>query len=57
VNCPCAEYIDMLAGGGTPSFTGEPQPAGGHVELPDTPGFGYELNPLLLEGKPPAPIW
>jgi L-alanine-DL-glutamate epimerase-like enolase superfamily enzyme len=57
VNCPCAEYIDMLAGGGTPTFTGEPQPAGGHVELPDTPGFGYELNPLLVEGKPPAPIW
>ena len=57
VNCPCSEYIDMYAGGGTPCFTGEPQPRDGFVDLSDAPGFGYELNQELLEGKEPAPIW
>ena len=56
-NCPCAEYIDMFAGGGTPYFTGEPQPKNGQIELSEAPGFGYELNGELLAGKPPAPIW
>jgi len=57
VNCPRAEYIDMLAGGGTPFFSGEPQPRDGRVELSEAPGFGYELHRDLLAGKAPAPIW
>lgn len=56
-NCPCAEYIDMFAGGGTPYFTGEPRPKDGLIELSEAPGFGYELNQELLDGKTPAPIW
>jgi L-rhamnonate dehydratase len=56
-NCPCAEYIDMFVEGGTPHFTGEPLPAGGFVELGAAPGFGYELNPALLAGENPVPIW
>ena len=56
-NCPASEYIDMYAGGGTAFFSGEPQPKNGCVELPETPGFGYELNEELMQGKEPAPIW
>jgi L-rhamnonate dehydratase len=56
-NCPCSEYIDMFAGGGTPFFSGEPQPKNGVVELSEDPGFGYELNEELLQGREPAPIW
>jgi len=56
-NCLCSEYIDMFAGGGTPYFSGEPQPQNGCIELSEAPGFGYELNEELLQGKEPAPIW
>jgi L-alanine-DL-glutamate epimerase-like enolase superfamily enzyme len=47
----------MYAGGGTAFFSGEPQPKNGCIELPEAPGFGYELNEELLQGKEPAPIW
>jgi L-alanine-DL-glutamate epimerase-like enolase superfamily enzyme len=30
-------------------FIGEPAPAGGHIELSDRPGLGYELNHALLD--------
>jgi L-rhamnonate dehydratase len=56
-NCPASEYIDMYAGGGTAFFSGEPQPKNGCIELSEAPGFGYELNEELLQGKEPAPIW
>ena len=56
-NCPCAEFIDLLVEGGAPHFVGEPLPAGGTIELGEQPGFGYELNPALLSGERPVPIW
>jgi L-rhamnonate dehydratase len=56
-NCPASEYIDMYAGGGTAFFSGEPQPKDGCIQLSEAPGFGYELNEELLQGKEPAPIW
>jgi L-rhamnonate dehydratase len=56
-NCPCAEFIDMLVEGGAPHFTGEPLPEDGTVDLGEKPGFGYELNPELLAGRQPVPIW
>lgn len=54
---PYAEYIDVFAQGGTPHFIGEPEPVDGHIQLSDQPGFGYDLNPELLKGAAPAPIW
>jgi L-rhamnonate dehydratase len=29
----------------SPLLVGEPVPANGRMKLPDTPGFGVELNP------------
>jgi L-rhamnonate dehydratase len=57
VNCPRSEYIDMYAPGVVPYFVGEPQPQAGFVELSGGPGFGYELNPELMTGGSPLPIW
>ena len=54
---PFAEYIDISVDGGAPNFVGEPEPVDGYITLEDTPGFGYEINPLLFEGKNPLPIW
>ena len=54
---PYAEYIDVYAQGGIPHFVGEPEPEDGYVSLSDQPGFGYDLNPELLNGAKPAPIW
>ncbi len=54
---PFAEYIDINLDGGAPNFVGEPEPVDGHISLEDKPGFGYEINPLLFEGKNPLPIW
>jgi L-rhamnonate dehydratase len=54
---PIAEYIDVYADGGSPHFIHEPIPVNGFVEVADTPGFGYELNPELSAGVKPVPIW
>ena len=54
---PYAEYIDVYAQGGLPNFIGEPEPINGYVELKDEPGFGYDLNPELLDGGKPVTIW
>jgi L-rhamnonate dehydratase len=31
----------------SPLLLGEPIPVGGRLKLPDTPGFGVELNPKV----------
>ena len=36
-------------------FTNEPLPEDGYITLPDTPGFGLELNPEALGGAPLRP--
>ena len=54
---PFAEYIDIDVDGGAPNFIGEPVPEKGYITLEDKPGFGYEINPELFEGKKPLPIW
>jgi L-rhamnonate dehydratase len=54
---PFAEYIDINLDGGAPNFVGEPEPVNGYISLEDKPGFGYEINPLLFEGKNPLPVW
>jgi L-rhamnonate dehydratase len=55
---PVAEYVDVFAQGGQLLLAGEPVPEHGLVRLPDTPGFGYQLNEgLLASGTGPVPIW
>ncbi len=55
---PFAEYIDINIGNSSAAnFINEPVPVDGYIQLEDTPGFGYEINPLLFEGKKPMPIW
>jgi len=54
---PFAEYIDIYAQGGEPNFINEPKPQDGFIILDDKPGFGYDINPKLLEGAKPVPIW
>lgn len=57
-NAPKAEFVDIFAQGGNPLLRNEPQPQKGFVELSNTPGFGYELDPDVLSGKNPAAlIW
>lgn len=57
-NSPRAEFVDVFAQGGELLLEGEPQPAGGWIDLPDAPGFGYRLNARALAGEVPvAPIW
>ena len=36
----------------TPMFADEPVPESGHVDVPDTPGFGVSLNPALAWTRP-----
>jgi len=55
-NCPRAEFVDIFAQGGRPILKGEPQPKNGYVELSDTPGFGYELDPELVSGQASAAL-
>jgi hypothetical protein len=39
-------------------LTGDPRPLDAKIKLNDTPGFGYELNPMAFEaGQKVAPIW
>ncbi|MGH9406722.1 MAG: enolase C-terminal domain-like protein [Terriglobia bacterium] len=57
-NCPRAEFVDIFASGGKPLLTNEPQPRNGFVEVSDSPGFGYDLDPDILSGTTPAAlIW
>jgi L-rhamnonate dehydratase len=35
-----------------PLFTDEPVPENGHLDVPDTPGFGVTLNPDLKRDRP-----
>lgn len=57
VTSPMAEFVDVFAQGGELILTGEPVPVNGYITLPDTPGFGYELNAKINEGLKPVPIW
>ncbi len=57
-NSPRAEFVDVFAQGGELLLEGEPQPAGGWIDLSDEPGFGYRLNQRALRGQTAiAPIW
>jgi len=56
LNCPRAEYVDVLAQGRRTLFRGDPQPSGGYVELGSAPGFGYEPDEEVLQGKAPAAL-
>jgi L-alanine-DL-glutamate epimerase-like enolase superfamily enzyme len=57
-NAPRAEFVDIFAQGGRAILKGEPQPHGGFIELADSPGFGYELDPDVLNGNESAAlIW
>jgi L-rhamnonate dehydratase len=58
VNSPIAEYVDILADGGEWLFTGDVVPEKGYVELSERPGFGYELNEGVIDGRvTPVPVW
>jgi L-rhamnonate dehydratase len=56
-NSPMAEYWDVYGDGGEPVFLGEPTIENGALVFNDKPGFGYELNPKVVAGVPPAPQW
>ena len=57
-NAPRAEFVDIFAQGGYPLLKGEPQPQNGFVDLGSSPGFGYELDPDILNGRSKAAlIW
>ncbi len=57
-NSPRAEFVDVFAQGGELLLEGEPQPAGGWIDLGEEPGFGYRLNQRALRGEVAiAPIW
>jgi L-alanine-DL-glutamate epimerase-like enolase superfamily enzyme len=56
---PRCEYLDIQAGSTTGwVLTGEPRPRDGRLELPDVPGFGYEVNEAAFApGARVSPIW
>jgi L-alanine-DL-glutamate epimerase-like enolase superfamily enzyme len=57
-NSPRAEFVDIYAQGGRPILKGEPEPKNGFIELAAGPGFGYELDEEILNGKASAAlIW
>ncbi|MBT1001538.1 L-rhamnonate dehydratase [Paenarthrobacter sp. DKR-5] len=57
-NSPFAEFLMMHPAAEevvpmfSPMLLGEPVPVNGKLKLPDTPGFGVELNPELPKHRP-----
>ena len=57
-NCPIAEFLVMSANADQivplfgNLFKNEPLPKNGYIELPDTPGWGVELNKSLKRIRP-----
>lgn len=57
-NSPFAEFLMMhptaeeVVPMFSPMLLGEPVPVNGRLKLPDTPGFGVELNPELPKHRP-----
>jgi L-alanine-DL-glutamate epimerase-like enolase superfamily enzyme len=56
---PRVEWLDISQGGSASwILSGDPTPVDGALTLPDTPGFGYELNQdAFAAGAAVAPIW
>jgi len=57
-NSPFAEFLMMheTAEEVVPMFSplllNEPVPVNGHLVVPETPGFGVELNPAIERNRP-----
>jgi L-rhamnonate dehydratase len=61
---PFAEFLmmapqaDKIVPMFSPLLVNEPVPVDGHLDVPDTPGFGVEFNPQIKRDRPfvgPAP--
>ncbi|MFT6428511.1 MAG: L-rhamnonate dehydratase, partial [Brevundimonas sp.] len=59
-NSPFAEFLMMAPGADEvvpmfhPQLIGEPVPVNGRLKVPDTPGFGVELNRDIALHRPYA---